>query len=141
MCDGFDTHAAIDAGRYANARGAHVGPIVLHSRYEGYMPAANMKSGGPTKKCRDVTWDPSANVRSSGMEGNGEAMLGSFVVDKIGDEQDMPLGMKVTPYKAHFVPTDLGGSLIAAKLVQTPQDIGDGQVVMHKDADGKWIAN
>jgi len=113
--------------RYAKVKGAHVRP----SGYSGLG------------LCYIVTWDKSVPLIEIGAS-NGDRQYavdaGHYIVDKVGDEEDGPLGVKETPYKAHFIATPVGKSLIAAGLFNLPSTITDGQAELHKDADGKWVA-
>ena len=96
-------------------------------------------------RCVKLTWSPSSGIRNLpppdyGGANYADALLGHYVVDKVGEEQDGAMGLKVTPYKAHVVLNELAKSLIAARVVRAPADVTDGQVLLRKDADGKWIA-
>jgi len=94
-----------------------------------------------TAPCYQVSWPPS--VQQEPYKSVGEVAIGKFLVDKVGDDQDVTTAvgtMKATPYKAHFVANDMGKALIDAHLATPPPDITDGQAALHKDADGKWIA-
>jgi len=130
-----------DPLRYAAFPGAHVGPVVKRPLFEGVVPASQIKPGGPTKSCREVTWDASAGITQTSPGSTfGRAPLGRYVVDKVGDEQDGILGTKFRPYRSHFVPSPLGTKLIAAGIAKQPDANDEGQAVFHKDADGKWVA-
>ena len=98
--------------------------------------------------CYDFTWDASALILPGERMGPlgpvhiFTAPVGRYIVDKVGDEADGPAGTKITPYKAHFEKNAIGPELLAAHEWngKAGDDITDGQAVLHKDADGKWIA-
>jgi hypothetical protein len=91
--------------------------------------------------CYQVSWPPS--VRQEPYKSVGAVAIGKFLVDKVGEDEDVTTAagvIKATPYKAHFVANDMGKALIDAHLATPPSDITDGRAALHKDADGKWIA-
>jgi hypothetical protein len=94
-----------------------------------------------TEPCTTVTWDKSAKIMPTiGNDERAELPIGHYVVEKVGDEQDGPMGAKVTPYKAHFEWSSIGKDMQARHLAQEPAPRPDAMAEMHKDADGKWIA-
>lgn len=94
-----------------------------------------------TQSCTTVTWSKSANVKPSiGDEERAQLPVGRYVVDKVGEEQDGPMGSKVYPYKAHFEVNAIGKDMIARHMAQEPPARPDSIVALHKDADGKWVA-
>lgn len=124
---------------YSSIPGVHVGPLVHRLAYQ---------HSDYSLSCKRVTWEPNillgATTNDNGIgypQSSAYVSLGRYVVDKVGDEVDGPLGMHVTPFRAHFDASVVGAALIARKEAQQPLDIADGQAIMHKDADGKWIAN
>jgi hypothetical protein len=101
------------------------------------------ESDGSIVRCYTVTWDASVPVAMRALcamcGSTPQTPFGRFVVDKVGEEQSGPLGIKVTPYTAHFVPNSVGEHLIAVKLASRPNDISDGQAALLKDANGNWV--
>jgi hypothetical protein len=94
-----------------------------------------------TQPCTIVTWAPSAHFTvNAANEENGSLPIGRFIVDKVGDEQDGPLGTKVTPFKVHFEWSAIGKDMLARHLAQEPTPPTDPMAELHKDADGKWVA-
>jgi hypothetical protein len=89
-----------------------------------------------------VTWNKSANVGESvgGNDDFGRLPIGHFVVDKVGEEQDGQMGGKVTPFKVHFEWNAIGKDMLARHLATTPATPTDQMAQLHKDADGKWVA-
>lgn len=98
------------------------------------------------KQCYLYSWEPSAHIASKTIPITGTgyftAAIGRFIIDKVGTEADVSTGfgtVKATPFKAHFQVNEVGKQLIAAGIATPAPDISDGQVALHKDADGKWI--
>jgi hypothetical protein len=123
----------LDPKAYTHVPGAHITPNGTKHRVGG---------GLATEPCMFLSWDASTGIINSPTRDYGaetSAKMGRFVVDKVGDEQDGPMG-KTTPYKAHFEPNDLAKALIAAGIVERPADVNDGPALLHKDADGQWVA-
>ncbi len=110
--------------------------------YVNVKPAGvhrDMFSG--TEPCTTVTWDASAHFTPQpGNEESGTIPIGRFIVDKVGDEQDGPLGMKLTPFKQHFEWSAIGKDMLARHVAIEPTAPADRSAVLHKDADGKWVA-
>ena len=99
-----------------------------------------------SKTCFFLSWEPSVHLTEERIPITGSvyytAPIGRFVVDKIGTEADVTTGfgtIKATPFKAHFQQNDVGKELIGAGIATPAPDITDGQVALHKDADGKWL--
>jgi len=94
-----------------------------------------------TQPCYTVTWDKSLKVTHEIMGDDSKLPIGHFVVDKIGDEEPAPYGgPKITRYKAHFEWYPQGKDMLARHLAQEPAPRTDAIAAMHKDADGKWVA-
>lgn len=129
---GLSLSPALNPKTYASIPGAHVS----RSRQDG------------ATLCYKVTWDPSVGVKvvqPCPMCSQRSAIkIGRYIVDKVGAEQTTSYGSgmstSMTPYKAHFQANKIGKALIDAKMAKAPVDITDGQASLHKDADGKWIA-
>jgi hypothetical protein len=115
---------------------AHVPGVVLTT--SGSERGLN----GSMLKCWIVKWNPATGIHQEtaifGMT-DWAVPIGTWIVDKVGDEQTEPLG-KITPYKAHVDLNALGNAMIAAHITTAPKSITDGLSSLHKDADGKWIA-
>lgn len=91
--------------------------------------------------CSKFTWDPSVGIPKNA-DGTYYLPLGKYVVDKVGaDAAGGPFGETVAPFKAHFVPSEIGNKLIGAGLATRPDDIDNGSVALKKNADGNWVAD
>ncbi len=66
--------------------------------------------------------------------------LGRYVVEKVGDNESGPMGLTITPFRAEFIPSPVGKILIDGHAATAPENLPDGQAVVHRDADGKWVA-
>jgi hypothetical protein len=130
------TSAPHPAGRDNPASYAHIPGVHVVAR------ATSRNPDGTRTTCWTVTWDASTGIyhENVGFSTAWAVPIGTYIVDKVGDEQTGPLGIKVTPYKAHVETNALGKALIAAHITMIPKDITDGQSALHKDADGTWIA-
>jgi len=94
-----------------------------------------------TEPCTTVTWAPSSHFAvNAGNDENGWLPVGHFIADKVGDEQDGPGGIKLTPFKVHFEWFAIGKDMLARHLAKAPDPPADPMAALHKDADGKWIA-
>jgi hypothetical protein len=138
------TMAAVEYGQQCTTPWQLMGPPPPDPRSYAHIPGAHVVKDGMSRPdilgkryaCFSVTWDPAvATLDGPRMM----ATLGRYLVDKVGDEQDSALG-KITPYRAHFEPNPTGTALIAARLATKPEDIADGQALLHKNADGAWVA-
>ena len=102
----------------------------------------------PDGRCFDITWEASANVQPLERMGplgpiNGYgAPVGRYVIDKVGDNVTGADGTTTAPYRAHFEIVPLGSELQKAGMWngKRPDDVTDGHASLHKDADGKWVA-
>ena len=97
------------------------------------------------RKCEKIIWDADTGVASAPAFDSYQKLvaIGRFIVDKVGEAEQRPsfgTTVTVTPFRAHFEASGLGESLLKEHLATTPADLTDGLAVMHKDADGQWIA-
>ena len=130
------------AGHVCTPHGVLIKAIVrLKNVSEAHVTQAPPNSYG---QCWLVTWDGApgvvkgvANLRTQ--RANVLVPLGRYVLDKVGDNQDM-LGTTIAPFRAHFVASPLGASMIKAGVSHRPPDVADHEVEFHKDADGNWVA-
>lgn len=74
------------------------------------------------------------------VRGNGDIVLGRYIVDKVGDEETEPYG-KISPFRMTFHPSAFGVKLIAAKIATPPKKTVDSQASFSKDVDGHLILN
>jgi hypothetical protein len=83
-------------------------------------------------------WPVAAQFHS--VRGNGDIVLGRYIVDKVGDEETEPFG-NVSPFRMTFHPSAFGMKLIADELATPPQKTVDGQASLSKDVDGHLTLN
>ena len=136
VCLTYGSYPQGDPNRYTGIPGAHVGPVLKRPLYEGIVQPSQIKSGGPTKPCRAVSWDAGSGVKhSSAGSTYGLATLGRYILDKVGDDAQQ-LGGTYAPFRAHFEPSATGKALIDAHIVHAPSQSREGSMFMSKDADG-----
>jgi hypothetical protein len=137
ICSAFrreDSAIATSVAPYKNVPQAHVTAV--------NREVATSFGDRRTEHCWNVTWSAGSGIVQARRGLPGYASIGRLIVDKVGDDQQQS-NVTVTPYRAHFEPNALGKSLASAGVVRppyTPKDITDGQAVLHKDADGSWVA-
>lgn len=106
-----------------------------------HIKPAGIDEGGSMLKCFEYSWPASIKfISKKDYFGNTRSAVqtGRYIVDKVGEEQDDAQGVKSTPFKAHFEPSEVGAAMFTAKVVERPPDISN-MLPMHKDADGKWV--
>ncbi len=90
--------------------------------------------------CYTFTWDSSVVFDPKAQVFDGTAVpLGRLIVDKVGDDETVA-GAQAAPFRAHFEANEIGKELIAAGLVNQPQDVPNGHATITKDADGNYVA-
>lgn len=139
ICDVDSGYYYYRLKKFASIPGVTISPeFVGHQDYNsgGYLAKPPYRK----EKCRRVTWSASSGAQTKPDNIFGSVPLGKYVVDKVGDDSQQ-MGTTVTAFRAHFEPTATGKAFIARYKYDTvTKKYADGQAIMHKDADGNWVA-
>jgi len=98
-------------------------------------------SAAVVESCWRMGWKKDDIVETTSFPSyRGFILIGRYVVEKIGEEQQGAFGTRVVPFRAHFVANNLGSKLISLGLAEKPPAMIEQQAEMHKDVDGRPVA-